>query len=60
MICYDNNIVENARATALMGTDILLVPHETGGCQSLSPRGWDGLRRSSDSEGCIVPPHPFL
>ncbi|WP_318580611.1 hypothetical protein [Ochrobactrum sp. AN78] len=38
MICYDNNIVENARATALMGTDILLVPHETGGCQSLSPR----------------------
>lgn len=37
LICYDNNIVENARATALMGADILLAPHQTGGCNSLSP-----------------------
>lgn len=37
LICYDNNIVENARATALMGADILLAPHQTGGCDSKSP-----------------------
>src|SRR5690242_18472144 len=30
LICYDNNIIENARATALMGAEILLSPHQTG------------------------------
>lgn len=39
LICYDNNIVENARATALLGAEILLSPHQTGGCNSVSPRG---------------------
>src|SRR5256886_8233730 len=34
LICYDNNIVENARATALLGAEILLAPHQTGGCNS--------------------------
>jgi predicted amidohydrolase len=38
LICYDNNIVENARATALAGAEILLAPHQTGGCNSVSPR----------------------
>src|ERR687885_598034 len=38
LICYDNNIVENARATALLGAEILLAPHQTGGCDSVSPR----------------------
>ena len=38
LICYDNNIVENARITALMGADILLAPHQTGGCDSRSPQ----------------------
>lgn len=38
LICYDNNIVENARITALMGAEILLAPHQTGGCDSRSPR----------------------
>ncbi len=37
LICYDNNIVENARATALAGAEILLAPHQTGGCRSGSP-----------------------
>lgn len=37
LICYDNNIVENARATALMGADMLIAPHQTGGCDSPSP-----------------------
>src|SRR5919198_6599185 len=39
LICYDNHIIENARATALLGAEILLAPHQTGGCNSLSPRG---------------------
>jgi predicted amidohydrolase len=38
LICYDNNIVENARITALMGAEVLLAPHQTGGCRSRSPR----------------------
>ncbi len=39
LICYDNNIVENARATALLGAEILMAPHQTGGCDSVSPKG---------------------
>ena len=38
LICYDNNIVENARTTALLGAEVLLAPHQTGGCNSVSPR----------------------
>lgn len=37
LICWDNNLVENARITALMGADILLAPHQTGGTASRSP-----------------------
>ena len=37
LICWDNNLVENARATALLGAEILLAPHQTGGCASRSP-----------------------
>jgi predicted amidohydrolase len=39
LICYDCNIVENVRATALLGAEIMLAPHQTGGCNSISPRG---------------------
>jgi predicted amidohydrolase len=39
LICWDNNLVENARATALLGAEILLAPHQTGGCTSRSPHG---------------------
>ncbi|HJQ18926.1 MAG TPA: nitrilase-related carbon-nitrogen hydrolase, partial [Gemmatimonadaceae bacterium] len=46
LICYDNNIVENARATALLGAEILLAPHQTGGCNSLSPRGMKPVDRA--------------
>ena len=38
LICYDNNIGENCRITALRGAEILLAPHQTGGCDSPSPR----------------------
>ena len=37
LICYDNNLIENARITALMGAEVLLAPHQTGGCHSRSP-----------------------
>lgn len=37
LTCYDNNIIENTRITALRGADILLAPHQTGGCDSSSP-----------------------
>jgi predicted amidohydrolase len=39
LICYDNNIVENVRVTALMGAQVLMSPHQTGGCNSASPHG---------------------
>lgn len=29
LICYDNNIIENVRATKLMGADIIFMPHVT-------------------------------
>jgi len=37
LICYDNNIGENVRITALRGAEILLAPHQTGGCNTPSP-----------------------
>ena len=37
LICYDNNLVENVRATRLKGAEILIAPHQTGGCDSGSP-----------------------
>ncbi len=58
LICYDNNIVENARATALAGAEILLAPHQTGGCNSVSPRGLKPIdpaiwaRRADDPAAC--------
>jgi predicted amidohydrolase len=27
LICYDNNVIENVRATALLGADIIFMPH---------------------------------
>lgn len=38
LICYDNNINENVRITALKGAEVLLSPHQTGGCHTPSPR----------------------
>ena len=58
LICYDNNLVENARATALLGAEVLLAPHQTGGCNSVSPRGMKPVdpavwaRRHEDPAAC--------
>jgi len=37
LICYDVNLVENVRITALMGAEVLLAPHQTGGCRTRNP-----------------------
>eukprot|EP01006_Ploeotia_vitrea_P010089 TRINITY_DN25842_c0_g1_i1.p1 TRINITY_DN25842_c0_g1~~TRINITY_DN25842_c0_g1_i1.p1 ORF type:complete len:323 (+),score=29.25 TRINITY_DN25842_c0_g1_i1:41-1009(+) len=37
LICYDNNVVENARCCAVQGAQVLISPHQTGGCTSRSP-----------------------
>ncbi len=29
LICYDNNIIENVRATSLLGADVIFMPHVT-------------------------------
>ena len=56
LICYDVNIVENVRITALMGAEVLIAPHQTGGCRTRNPHlmgviereVWD--RRDTDPE----------
>lgn len=58
LICYDNNIIENARANALLGAEILLSPHQTGGCNSVSPHAMKPVdpeiwaRREKDPAAC--------
>src|SRR5689334_3002651 len=39
LICYDSNLVENVRITALAGAQVLLAPHQTGGCNTVRPHG---------------------
>jgi predicted amidohydrolase len=37
LICYDNNVNENGRITALLGADVIIAPHQTGGCRTRNP-----------------------
>ena len=46
LICYDNNIGENVRITALQGAEILLAPHQTGGCSTPSPHCMGVIEKS--------------
>lgn len=48
LICYDNNIIENVRATALLGAEIIFMPHVTmctpstrPGAGFVDPRLWE-------------------
>ena len=55
LICYDNNIVENVRATSLLGAELIFAPHVTGCTPSSMPgRGFvdDALwqNRAADPE----------
>jgi predicted amidohydrolase len=57
LICYDVNILENVRIAALRGAEVLLAPHQTGGCRTTNPhlmglierRVWDERRASPDA-----------
>ncbi len=63
LICYDNNIIENVRATTLLGAEVIFAPHVTGCTPSAMPgRGYvdaaywqnrhedpESLRREFDS-----------
>ncbi len=46
LICYDNNIGENVRIAALKGAEILLAPHQTGGCSTPSPYCMGAIEKS--------------
>lgn len=37
LICYDNNIIENVRATVLLGAELIFMPHVTMGTPSPAP-----------------------
>ncbi|TXN37673.1 nitrilase [Flagellimonas hymeniacidonis] len=37
LICYDNNVIENVRATSLLGAQIIFAPHVTGCTPSAMP-----------------------
>ena len=56
LICYDNNIIENVRATKLLGADILFMPHVTmctpstrPGAGFVDPRLWENRAKDADS-----------
>ena len=57
LICYDANLPENVRLTAMMGAEIILVPHVTGCLPSpmpgrgvVAPEVWEDRER--DPERC--------
>ena len=37
LICYDCNLIENVRITALRGAEVLIAPHQTGAVRSRNP-----------------------
>jgi len=46
LTCYDNNLGENVRIVALEGAELLLAPHQTGGCVTPSPHCMGLIDRS--------------
>ena len=46
LTCYDNNLGENVRISALKGAEILLAPHQTGGCKTPSPGCMGVIKKS--------------
>ena len=52
LICYDNNLPENVRATALLGAEVIVMPHVTGctpspmpGRGAVDPALWNNRHR---------------
>jgi predicted amidohydrolase len=57
LICYDCNLIENVRITALRGADVIIAPHQTGGVRSKNPnlmglidrKLWDNRRADPEA-----------
>ncbi|GEO03868.1 hydrolase [Adhaeribacter aerolatus] len=56
LICYDNNIIENVRATNLLGADIIFTPHVTmctpstrPGAGFVEPKLWENREQDPTS-----------
>ncbi len=56
LICYDNNITENVRATSLLGADIIFMPHVTmctpssrPGAGFVDPKLWENRENDPTS-----------
>jgi predicted amidohydrolase len=56
LICYDNNVIENGRATALLGAEIIFMPHVTmctpstrPGAGFVDPQLWQNRERDPTS-----------
>ncbi len=56
LICYDNNIIENVRATKLLGADIIFMPHVTmctpstrPGAGFVDPKLWENREADPDT-----------
>lgn len=56
LICYDNNVIENVRATSLLGADIIFMPHVTmctpsprPGAGFVDPAMWKNKENDPDS-----------
>jgi predicted amidohydrolase len=56
LICYDNNVVENVRATALLGANVIFMPHVTmctpstrPGAGFVDPRLWANRHKDPTS-----------
>ncbi|SHM89303.1 Predicted amidohydrolase [Chitinophaga jiangningensis] len=56
LICYDNNIIENVRATKLLGADIIFMPHVTmctpstrPGAGFVAPQLWENRENDPTS-----------
>jgi predicted amidohydrolase len=56
LICYDNNIIENVRATAMLGADIIFMPHVTmctpstrPGAGFVDPKLWEAREKDPTS-----------
>ena len=56
LICYDNNVTENVRATRLLGAEIIFMPHVTmctpstrPGAGFVDPKLWENREKDPDS-----------
>lgn len=57
LICYDCNLIENVRLTALRGAEVIIAPHQTGAVRSKNPHlmglierhVWDNRHRDPEA-----------